>query len=471
MDSLALESTPKAVRKVLEGIPMGDTAMKDTYDNAVQRIESQHQSNREWAIRTIQWICFAMRPLTSTELTHALAVDQDDTELSEDNIVSTDLLVEYCGGLVVIEPESKIVRFVHFTTQEYFEGEKNTPLFAGTDGSIALTCITFLNFDDPFLNDDATLPGIKDVQNATPFLEYATVYFGKHYHRMLSRPDSVDTALAQDILDVMAKFFKSAVRVHRAAVSALFYILGKWQVWPGGHHPVGNLNISAIDLGAFYGVLMPNDADAGDALSPADTPLTVQWFKQHTETLTGPDRQSFGNALHWAALGDSVGSMNLLLQDSTLNLDTQESNTWAVQPAHVSAVFSSVGTLRILLEHSELNVTSRVGDDLNWTGTILHLAIRSVGSGSIAEKIALIDAIVERDVQGRLILGHDIYGANPLVVAVKESEYPVFQRVLRYFDTVAGDSIWKTPLTADRFSKTPLAWAVMDLRSGSRIAQ
>ncbi|KAJ2987357.1 hypothetical protein NUW58_g4552 [Xylaria curta] len=462
MDSLALESTPKAVRKVLEDIPTGETAMKDTYNNALQRIESQHPSNREWAMRTIQWVCFAMRPLTSTELTHALAVDQDDTELSEDNIVSTDLLVEYCGGLVVIEPETKIVRFVHFTTQEYFEAEKNTPLFAGTDGNIALTCITFLSFQDQFLNDDATLPGIKDVQKATPFLEYAAVYFGKHYHKMLSHPDSINADLVEDISEAMARFFKSAIRVHRAAVSALFTVLGKWQVWPGAHHPVGNLNVSAIDMAAFYGVIKPSNADTGEAVALEHIPLTVQWFQRHTESLTGNNRQSFGNALHWAALGDSVQSMNILLQDPSLNLDTQETNTWAVQPAHVSAVFSSVGTLRALLDHSGLNVTSRVGDNLNWTGTILHLAIRSVGSSSVAEKIALIDAIVEKDAHGKLLQGHDIYMANPLIVAVKESEHPVFQRVLRYFDSVAGDTIWKTPLTADRFRKTPLHWAVMD---------
>ncbi|KAI0873882.1 hypothetical protein GGS24DRAFT_461484 [Hypoxylon argillaceum] len=462
MDSLALESTPKAVRKVLEAIPRGDTAMRETYNNAVQRIESQHQTNRDWAIRTIQWVCFAMRPLTSTELTHALAVDQDDTELSKDDIISTDLLVEYCGGLVVIEPDSEIVKFVHFTTQEYFEAEKNTALFAGTDGNIALACITFLSFDDQFLNDDATLPNIRDVHNKTPFLEYAAVHFGKHYHKMLSLPDSKDTALAQDIFDAMGEFFKSAVKVHRAAVSALHTTLGKWQVWPGGHHPVGNLNVSAIDLGAFYNVILPNDTDADDSLDLGDTLLTIRWFKRHTKQLTGENRQSFGNALHWAALGDSVRSMDLLVQDPSLDLDTKETNTWAVQPAHVSAVFGSVGTLRTLLEHSELNVTSRIGDHINWTGTILHLAIRSVGSTPAARRIAMIDTIVEKDVHGKLILGHDIYAANALVLAVKESEYLVFQRVLRYFDAVAGNSIWKNRLTADRFSKTPLHWAVMD---------
>ncbi|KAI0913953.1 hypothetical protein F4823DRAFT_558536 [Ustulina deusta] len=151
-------------------------------------------------------------------VTQLNVVDRDDTELSKDNIIPTDLLIEYCSGLVVIEPESKIVRFVHSITQEYFEAEENTPLFASTDGSIALTCITLSSFHDPVLNDDATLPGIGEVHNATPFLQCG----------------------------------QSAPR--RAAVSALHTVLRTWQVWPGAHHPVGNLNVFAIELGDFYDV-------------------------------------------------------------------------------------------------------------------------------------------------------------------------------------------------------------------------
>ncbi len=71
--------------------------------------------------------------------------------------------------------------------------------------------------------------------------------------------------------------------MHRAAVSALRTVPRKWQVWPGAHRPVGNLNVFAIELGGFYDVVMPNDTDAGDAFGLEDTPLTVQRFKQHTK--------------------------------------------------------------------------------------------------------------------------------------------------------------------------------------------
>ncbi|KAI3342431.1 hypothetical protein F4824DRAFT_512169 [Ustulina deusta] len=154
-------------------------------------------------------------------VTQLNVVDQDDMELSKDNIIPTDLLIEYCSGLVVIEPESKIVRFVHSITQEYFEAEENTPLSA-------------------------------------------------------------------------------------------------------------------------------------------------------------------------------------------------------VQTAHEG------------------------------TGLAQH----GGGSSSVAAKITLIDTIVEKDVDGKLIEGRDIYKANPLIVAVNESEHPVFQRVLRYLDAVAGNSIWKTRPTTDRLPKT-----------------
>ncbi|KAI0813329.1 hypothetical protein GGR55DRAFT_637158 [Xylaria sp. FL0064] len=79
-------------------------------------------------------------------------------------------------------------------------------MFAGMDGSIALTYIKFLSFHDPFLNDGATLPGIGEVRSATPFLQYAAAYFRQHYHMMLSHPNSVDTALAEDISDTIVKF-------------------------------------------------------------------------------------------------------------------------------------------------------------------------------------------------------------------------------------------------------------------------
>ncbi|KEF55675.1 uncharacterized protein A1O9_08425 [Exophiala aquamarina CBS 119918] len=90
------------------------------------------------ALRTMpkdpfSWISHAQRPLLIDELRNALAVDFGETEGYErvrqvdmDNLVRPQLLVDLCAGLITIEPESQVVRLVHFTTQEYFN--KNSDL-------------------------------------------------------------------------------------------------------------------------------------------------------------------------------------------------------------------------------------------------------------------------------------------------------------------------------------------------------
>ncbi|KAI1319722.1 hypothetical protein F5Y16DRAFT_414154 [Xylariaceae sp. FL0255] len=284
----------------------------------------QHYSNRSWAIRTIQWVCISLRPLTATELTHALAVGTEDEELSEDDNISADHLVEYYGGLIVTEPESK-----------YTSRPRNI-----------CHCLRALM--------------------AHLFFEYTSVYFGKHYQksRTLMRTNSKEeTEIEQDILSAICKSVANPPMPHRAAMSALHSVLGRWQVWPGGRHLVGNLNISAMDLATFYGVIRLDD--------------------------------------------ESVESINILLQDSSLTLNTSEVNTWKTEPAHINH-----------LRETDLNRQT---------------------------KLALIEAIVEKDVEGNPVQGINIYFANPLT------------RVLpRHFDHTAGDVIWENPQAADRFSKTLL---------------
>lgn len=47
------------------------------------------------------------------------------TELDEENLVQIEEMVSVCAGLVTIDEESKIIRLVHCTTQEYFERTQN----------------------------------------------------------------------------------------------------------------------------------------------------------------------------------------------------------------------------------------------------------------------------------------------------------------------------------------------------------
>jgi hypothetical protein len=58
----------------------------------------------------------------SESLQHALTVEPGESKLDEDNIPDEQLLTSLSAGLVIVDKESSIIRLVHCTTQEYFNG-------------------------------------------------------------------------------------------------------------------------------------------------------------------------------------------------------------------------------------------------------------------------------------------------------------------------------------------------------------
>ena len=87
----------------------------------MERVEGQIPHSRELAKQVLLWITCAMRPLTTSELQHALAVELDESELDKDNLPEIEDMVSVCAGLVTVDEESNIIHLVHYTTQEYFE--------------------------------------------------------------------------------------------------------------------------------------------------------------------------------------------------------------------------------------------------------------------------------------------------------------------------------------------------------------
>ena len=107
----------------------------------MRRIESQDEEKVQLAKQVLSWISHSFRPLTVIEIRHALAVEFNDTDFVNEGLMDEDNLVSACGGLVVIDKESNIIRLVHYTTQQYFEQIRTDKFPAGHE-NITLTCIT-----------------------------------------------------------------------------------------------------------------------------------------------------------------------------------------------------------------------------------------------------------------------------------------------------------------------------------------
>jgi len=121
LNSLTEKVREDDVRIVLDRLPTGSDAYNQAYEDAMQRIEGQDVDGKELAKQVLYWITCAKRPLTTTELQHALAVEVGKSEFNENRKPHVEDIVSICAGLVTVDDESNIIRLVHYTTQEYFE--------------------------------------------------------------------------------------------------------------------------------------------------------------------------------------------------------------------------------------------------------------------------------------------------------------------------------------------------------------
>ncbi|KAH8588562.1 ankyrin repeat protein, partial [Bisporella sp. PMI_857] len=144
-NSLKGKRSPKAIRTALGKLVTGSEAYDYAYKEAMERIEGQLSDEEDLAKQVLYWIICAKRPLTTTELQHALAVEPGETRLDVENLSQVGDMIAACAGLVTADEESKVIRLVHYTTQEYFKRTQHKWFPAG-EARITSTCITYLSF-------------------------------------------------------------------------------------------------------------------------------------------------------------------------------------------------------------------------------------------------------------------------------------------------------------------------------------
>ncbi|KAK1533885.1 hypothetical protein CPAR01_10593 [Colletotrichum paranaense] len=200
IDAWSNKLNPKELKKALK--VFGETSggpdvYSAVYDEAMNRIRSQPSEHVELALNVLSWTIGAKRPLTIKELQHALAVEEGETDIDQDNIIPVETMISVCAGLVTVSERSGgVIRLVHQTTQEYFE-RKRHQFFPDIDSQIAIACTNYLSIknvyklpgdydsyeydsdsDFEFKFERRHLQGRRD--KPAPFFNYATLYWGEH---------------------------------------------------------------------------------------------------------------------------------------------------------------------------------------------------------------------------------------------------------------------------------------------------
>ncbi|OBT50154.1 hypothetical protein VE04_09620, partial [Pseudogymnoascus sp. 24MN13] len=184
-DSLKDKKSPKAIRTALKDLSTGNDAYDDAYNDAMKRIEGQLDGDEKLAKQVLSWITCAKRPLTTSELEHALAVELGESQFDEENLSLIEDMVSVCAGLVTVDEESGIIRLVHYTTQEYFERTQKR-WFPQAETDIATICVTYLSFNIFETGICQTDEEFEERLQLNPLYDYASHNWGHHARKGLT---------------------------------------------------------------------------------------------------------------------------------------------------------------------------------------------------------------------------------------------------------------------------------------------
>jgi Ankyrin repeats (3 copies)/Ankyrin repeats (many copies) len=385
VESLLDKNTRKDVKLALQQFsrsPKTDTwleqAYDEAYDDTIMRIEAQLPGKVVLAKKTLSWITYARRPLTTDELCHALAVEPNEDTLDKDNIPYIDDLVSVCSGLITITRETNIIRFVHYTTQEYFARiiEKWNP---AAQEEITLTCLSYLSLlhfrSGSSPNDYEFNMRIKE----NVLLDYSAQYWGEHAIPVEEQVSKAALAFLKH-----KNLLSCAVQASIISESKYFYE-GYSQNFPK--------DTTGLHLTARFGLLYLSEV----MLSGAGT----------TDDSLADSRDSYGRTpLSLAARSGHESIVRLLVDRDDVEVDSRDS-LYGQTPLSRAAGSGHESIVRLLVDRDDVEVDSR---DSLYGQTPLS---RAAGSGHES----IVRLLVDRD--DVEVDSRDGLGRTPLSLAAK----------------------------------------------------
>lgn len=373
MESLKTKTTLRKLKDALTALPEG---LDKTYDETMERINSQHPDQATLARKVLCWVFKAFRPLTMLEIQHALAVETGDSMLDEDNIPEQELLLSVCNGLVTFEKEGGFLALVHYTFQQYLE-RKAEKLFPEAQADIVRTCLTYLSFDEfgqgPCLEDQH----LEDRHKRWPLLSYTESEWNQHARQGAEEAciDLIISFLSQD-----ENLFTFTSFLSEDGELFTFGRVPCVKESMGVNH-TGRLpsKVSALWLASFYGLEYT-----------VSHLLASQMHRIDEKTGWGD------TALHRAAACGNTGVLKLLLSNGAeINAKDRAGNTslhlasssridiiyfgrfnamaqrtWSMMEQNARTSETSLNVVRLLLDHgANVNAVNFKGE------TALHLSV------------------------------------------------------------------------------------------------
>jgi ankyrin repeat protein len=402
MDSLLSKSTCGDIKLALRNLPRGIEGLDMMYKEAMKRIDSQEEGFRALAKKVLSWVTHAKRQLTTTELQYALAVRHGAVELDGDFVPEVEVIVSVCASLVTVDEQSGIIRWIHYTTQEYFERTWTLWVpYAQVD--IASVCLAYLSFDVFAVGFCPTDEEFEARLRLNILYDYAARNWGHHAR-------AASTEVEQLILDLLES--EAKVSSSSQAMMALRSYSGYSQRVPR--------QITGAHLAAYFGlreamiILLKNGHDPNSRDSYGRTPLL------------------------WAATDGREAVVKLLLAKDRVDPDSKDNGGWT--PLLRAAINGHQAVVKLLLTKDGVDPDSK---DTEYGRTPLSWAAEN-GHEAVV-KLLLENGDIEPD-------SKDNYGQTPLSWAAGNGHEAVVKLLLeKAVDVDSKDTA---------YGRTPLSWAV-----------
>lgn len=411
----------------LEKLPKG---LDEAYKEAMKRIKGQGSNAWELAKEVLSWITCAIRPLTTLELRHALAIEAGKSELDEKNLSSIHHMVSVCAGLVTVDKTSGIFRLVHYTTQEYFERTRAT-WFPDAATVITTACVYYLSFttfESGYCSSDDEF---EDRLRLNPLYDYAARYWGQHYAL------SASTKLEERVVHFLLKSEANVSASSQAMMTRRGYSQARRGV--RGAHLAANFGLEEVMTALLTGGVDPDCKDDNN-----QTPLLWAAKNGHKAIVkllldtkkVGVDLKDSTSRtpLSWAAMNGHEAIVKLLLDTRKVDVNSKDSYL-SQTPLLLAARNGQEAVVKLLLNTEKVDVNLK--DFEGWTPLS-----RAAENGQEAVVKLLLNA---REVDVNLM---DFDGQTPLSRAAENGHEAIVKLLLniRKVDVDLMDFNSKTPL-------------------------
>ena len=245
VESLRTKSNALELKLALRKLP---DSVEGYYQEAMQRIDAQPTDDRRRGYRVLGLVSRARRPLSLTELQHALAVTSfGDSETYEETdifyaIDQAKTILSSTSALVILENDDTEVQLVHRSLEDYVHLDENRKRwFPKADLDIAKACMTYLNLVLP--RKPCSDNDLMSRNSKFPFLQYASQYWGDHVRDAFLSPEDC-AGVQKAVIELINNTQRKDICMQAA-----------WLTKKGGHDAWDVYrNVDRLHICAWYGL-------------------------------------------------------------------------------------------------------------------------------------------------------------------------------------------------------------------------